>query len=148
MFSRTRTHPSPTLCSLFHTFSFNVFMYYNCFLLFFSSTSYSLTPLYSHPHPFAVSAHFHSVFFISTLASLLVTLSPPSFLPDFPFSHDFLSHLHQSTEMGITQKQCVCVWGGGHFYITFTLSKGEDVRECNACAITMIWTIFLTRHRR
>lgn len=112
------------------------------FSSFFFSTSYRLAPLYSHPHPFAVCAPFHSVFFISTLASLLVTLSPfvpsrLSFLTWFP-----LSHLHHPTEMGIIQKQ----WGGCHFYITFTLSNGEDVRGCNACNITMIWTILLARH--
>lgn len=39
-------------------------------------------------------------------------------------------------------------WGGWgcHFYITFTLSNGEDVRGCNACYITMIWTISFTCH--
>lgn len=107
MFSRMRTHLFLTLCSLLTTFSFNVFMYYNCcfFFHFFFPTSYSLAPLYSHSSLFAVGVHFHSVFFISTLASLLVTLSFP-FIPSyFPFSHDFLSHLHQPTEMEITQKQ-------------------------------------------
>lgn len=87
MFWRARAHPFLTPPSLFHTFSFNVFVYYNCCLLFSSFTSYSLAPLYSHPHTFAVCTHFHFVFSFPLLPPCL------SHAPPLRSFQTFLSHM-------------------------------------------------------
>lgn len=109
MFWRTRTHPSPTLRSFFHALSFNVFVYYKCFLLF-----HLIAWLPCIPTPTRLpSALIFICLFISTLASLLVTHSPSSFLSDFPFSHDFLSHTSTSRQRWDSHKNSEEGGGGG-----------------------------------
>lgn len=109
VFWRTRTHPSLALPSLFHTFSFNVSVYYNCCLLFPLLHLIAWLPCIPTPTRllsaliFILSFHFPSCLLACHTLPLFLPFRL-SFLTWFP-----LSHLHQQTEMGFTQKQ----WGWG-----------------------------------
>lgn len=115
MFWRTGTHPSLALPPLFHTFSFNVSVYYSCCLLFPLLHLIAWLPCIPTPTRllsaliFILSFHFHSCLPACHTLPLFLPFRL-SFLTWFP-----LSHLHQQTEMGFTQKQRGCVLGGVPF---------------------------------